>query len=409
MRFGGSTVALLVGLVLVSTSFTWAATTPATASTALSIKITGNHFVNGSGQTIRLLGVNRRAPSTRATKAGDTPRSRSRRPPRRPSRSGTPTRCVCPSTKTAGWASTASPRSELRPVTSRPSKRGSRRSTPRPLRDPRPALDRARRRERRRPAPDARRSLRRILDVGGEHVRADPAVAFDAFNEPYPRRTATLARGELVMLGSSGGLHSPGREPERPHQRQRHLRRRRNADPRERDTCDRRHPTDPARRLELRQRSERAGSCTNPPTPTTSWPPRSTTTTASRATPRPVGTPRSHHRRPGAGRHGRVRPGIRLRRSTDFAPSSSTTFDQTYMNWSDRTGVSYVAWGWWVLGNTTSTCSAWRPRKRQLRFDLELHGHTGRTRRNRAPHTPRRAVRGDAPGRHHRITPRGRG
>ena len=40
------------------------------------------------------------------------------------------------------------------------------------------------------------------------------------------------------------------------------------------------------------------------------------------------------------------------------SPSSLTTFDQTFMNWADENGVSYLAWGWWVLGNTTTSCSA---------------------------------------------------
>ncbi len=40
------------------------------------------------------------------------------------------------------------------------------------------------------------------------------------------------------------------------------------------------------------------------------------------------------------------------------SPSSLTTFDQTFMNWADQNGVSYLAWGWWVLGNTTTSCSA---------------------------------------------------
>ena len=40
------------------------------------------------------------------------------------------------------------------------------------------------------------------------------------------------------------------------------------------------------------------------------------------------------------------------------APTSLTTFDTTYMTWADAHGVSYLAWGWWVLGNTTTRCSA---------------------------------------------------
>ena len=28
------------------------------------------------------------------------------------------------------------------------------------------------------------------------------------------------------------------------------------------------------------------------------------------------------------------------------------------MNWADENGVGYLAWGWWVLGNTTTDCSA---------------------------------------------------
>lgn len=39
-------------------------------------------------------------------------------------------------------------------------------------------------------------------------------------------------------------------------------------------------------------------------------------------------------------------------------PLSLTTFDQTFMNWADEHGISYLAWGWWVLGNTTTSCSA---------------------------------------------------
>ena len=39
-------------------------------------------------------------------------------------------------------------------------------------------------------------------------------------------------------------------------------------------------------------------------------------------------------------------------------PSGWTTFDDTFMNWADANGVSYLAWGWWVLGNTSTPCSA---------------------------------------------------
>jgi hypothetical protein len=39
-------------------------------------------------------------------------------------------------------------------------------------------------------------------------------------------------------------------------------------------------------------------------------------------------------------------------------PSGSTTFDNTFMDWADGAGVSYLAWGWWVLGNTSTPCSA---------------------------------------------------
>jgi hypothetical protein len=44
--------------------------------------------------------------------------------------------------------------------------------------------------------------------------------------------------------------------------------------------------------------------------------------------------------------------------STPTGPTSLTTFDNTYMNWADQNGVGYLAWGWWVLGNTSTTCSA---------------------------------------------------
>ncbi len=40
------------------------------------------------------------------------------------------------------------------------------------------------------------------------------------------------------------------------------------------------------------------------------------------------------------------------------SPSGLTTFDDTFMNWADATGVSYLAWGWWVLGNTSTSCGA---------------------------------------------------
>ena len=40
------------------------------------------------------------------------------------------------------------------------------------------------------------------------------------------------------------------------------------------------------------------------------------------------------------------------------SPAALTTFDNTFMNWADADGVSYLAWGWWVLGNTSTPCSA---------------------------------------------------
>jgi len=40
------------------------------------------------------------------------------------------------------------------------------------------------------------------------------------------------------------------------------------------------------------------------------------------------------------------------------APSGLTTFDNTFMNWADSDGVSYLAWGWWVLDNTSTPCSS---------------------------------------------------
>ena len=39
-------------------------------------------------------------------------------------------------------------------------------------------------------------------------------------------------------------------------------------------------------------------------------------------------------------------------------PSALTTFDDTFMNWADSDGVSYLAWGWWVLGDTSTPCSS---------------------------------------------------
>jgi len=39
-------------------------------------------------------------------------------------------------------------------------------------------------------------------------------------------------------------------------------------------------------------------------------------------------------------------------------PSSLTTFDTAFMDWADAAGVSYLAWGWWVLGTTSTRCSA---------------------------------------------------
>ena len=40
------------------------------------------------------------------------------------------------------------------------------------------------------------------------------------------------------------------------------------------------------------------------------------------------------------------------------SPSGLVNFDSTFMNWADGEGVSYLAWGWWVLGNTSTSCSA---------------------------------------------------
>ncbi len=39
-------------------------------------------------------------------------------------------------------------------------------------------------------------------------------------------------------------------------------------------------------------------------------------------------------------------------------PAALTTFDTTFMDWADEEGVSYLAWGWWVLGDTSTACSS---------------------------------------------------
>jgi endoglucanase len=44
--------------------------------------------------------------------------------------------------------------------------------------------------------------------------------------------------------------------------------------------------------------------------------------------------------------------------SPPTSPSGLISFDNTFMNWADAQGVSYLAWGWWVLGNTATRCSA---------------------------------------------------
>jgi hypothetical protein len=40
------------------------------------------------------------------------------------------------------------------------------------------------------------------------------------------------------------------------------------------------------------------------------------------------------------------------------ASPGRSTFDTTFMQWADGTGVSYLAWGWWVLDTTSTRCSA---------------------------------------------------
>jgi len=40
------------------------------------------------------------------------------------------------------------------------------------------------------------------------------------------------------------------------------------------------------------------------------------------------------------------------------SPAALATFDTTYMGWADQHGVGYLAWGWWVLGNAATNCSA---------------------------------------------------
>ncbi len=40
------------------------------------------------------------------------------------------------------------------------------------------------------------------------------------------------------------------------------------------------------------------------------------------------------------------------------SPAGLTTFDNTFMNWADGAGVSYLAWGWWILGTTSTRCSS---------------------------------------------------
>jgi hypothetical protein len=39
-------------------------------------------------------------------------------------------------------------------------------------------------------------------------------------------------------------------------------------------------------------------------------------------------------------------------------PAGAGTFDNSYFQWADAHGVSYVAWGWWVLGNRSTPCSS---------------------------------------------------
>ena len=69
-------------------------------------------------------------------------------------------------------------------------------------------------------------------------------------------------------------------------------------------------------------------------------------------------------------------------------PSGLTTFDSAYMSWSDTHGVSYLAWGWWVLGNTSSRCSSISDPGDNYAARVELRRIGGGTRRHQSAHPP---------------------
>jgi endoglucanase len=356
---GPRRLALAVGVALAATSFAWAAAPAARAATTLSISVSGNHFVNGAGQKIRLLGVN--APSTEY--ACDEGWGYSSQP-----------LTAATAQAIAQWHANAVrvPLNEdcwlgLNHKPSFGTQAGYQQAIKTwvaalnaqglyailDLHWTAPGTGNA---DGQRPMPDDH-SAAFWTSVAGTFA-SNPAVVFDAFNEPYS--PAANGNSSLAVSWScwlNGGCALPVANQ--------------NDTINDSDTYVAvgmqtlvnairatgatqpillgglsyandlsgwlaHEPTDPDHALAASFHNYYGESCDT----VSCW----NTTIAGVAATAPVVT-------------GEFDQGFDCA-NPPTGPASLTTFDQAYMNWSDAHGVSYVAWGWWVLGNTSTTCSA---------------------------------------------------
>ena len=170
---------------------------------------------------------------------------------------------------------------------------------------------------------------------------SNPAIVFDAFNEPYsPAMVNDPAPSRELGLLGVGWLPGAGRERQLADaQRRPDLRRGGDADAGQRDPGDRRAPADPARRTELRERPQRvalarADGSAGP---------------ARRVVPQLPG--RDLHNQ--SCWDSQVAPVAAqvpvVTGEFDQDVCSASTFDTDYMTWADAHGIGYLAWGWWVL------------------------------------------------------------
>jgi len=322
---------IVLAVLLVAPVLSGFGATAAGAGTGLAIAVSGNHFVNGAGQTVRLLGVN--APSTEY--ACEQGWGYAQQP-----------LTTATARAIAAWHADAVrvPLNEdcwlgLNGQPSYGTQAGYQQAIESWVSDLHSAglyvildlhwsapgtLDA----DGQRPMPDDHAAA--FWTSVATAFKNDPAIVFDAFNEPY----SPAADGDSGLAVSwscwrNGGCPVPvaadGTRPD-------------DGDTYANDLSGwlSNEPTDPDHQLAASFHNYYGEACDT----TSCW----GTTIAGVAAHVPVVT-------------GEFDQGYDCA-SPPSGPAGLTTFDTTYMRWADATGVSYLAWGWWVLGNTSSPCSS---------------------------------------------------